>query len=401
MLADEAEPPPLPQSFGVPDRACGCRVGKAQAADLDQVLVLERRRNVLTDDERGRWRAATRDGSRVRSPAWARSRVDTQSASGCNHCAASVASWKVLMRKRPTRRSGSASGTLSLTRTAARVPASCASWARKKFTMQATKLLVGRAARRRSMRIRRSRGRTGASRISRRASSNSVNVQGSMSRSSALGRSGNRNHVTAMRQPPSMTVRGSRRPSVAHFATQIRCRTPEGMPGGLLDTVLRVATIRTVPRQGSSIAPMTAFHFLPDCGGQLGEGRECAATQASLFSQRPQGRLTLPQDPCNLVVDLDVHLIALTAGGLTPYVSASATRQASATGARRSFFPPGGVIPRTDEGVRCLIPQHYRADPVESERPVQTQCHRGRHTSALVTVRGRAERPESPKLIAG
>ena len=183
----------------------------------NQVLVRERGRNALTDDGRARWRAATLDGGRVWSLTWARSRVDTRSASGCNHSAASAASWKVRMRNRPTRRSWRASGTLSLTRTAARVPDSCASWARKKFTMQPRKLLVGRAARRRSMKIRRSRDRAGALRRSSIASSNSVNVYGSMSSNSALGRPGYTNHVTAMRKPPSMTVRGSRRSSVAHL----------------------------------------------------------------------------------------------------------------------------------------------------------------------------------------
>jgi len=52
---------------------------------------------------------------------------------------------------------------------------------------------------------------------------------------------------------------------------------------------------------------MTAFHFLTDRGGQLCEGRKCATTEASLFSQRPQGRLALLQDSRNLVVELDVH----------------------------------------------------------------------------------------------
>ena len=50
------------------------------------------------------------------------------------------------MRNRPTRRSASGSGTALLIRTAARVPASRASCARKKFTMQPTKALDGRAA---------------------------------------------------------------------------------------------------------------------------------------------------------------------------------------------------------------------------------------------------------------
>jgi len=53
---------------------------------------------------------------------------------------------------------------------------------------------------------------------------------------------------------------------------------------------------------------MTTFHFLTDRGGQLCEGRKCATTEASLFSQRPQGRLALLQDSRNLVVELDVHL---------------------------------------------------------------------------------------------
>jgi hypothetical protein len=53
---------------------------------------------------------------------------------------------------------------------------------------------------------------------------------------------------------------------------------------------------------------MTAFHFLTDRGGQLCEGREGAATEAPLFSQRPQGPLALLQDSRNLVVELDVQL---------------------------------------------------------------------------------------------
>lgn len=81
---------------------------------------------------------------------------------------------------------------------------------------------------------------------------------------------------------------------------------PRRQPG-LLDTVLGDATIRTASRHGSSVTPMTAFHFLTDRGGQLCEGRKCATTEASLFSQRPQGRLALLQDSRNLVVELDVH----------------------------------------------------------------------------------------------
>jgi hypothetical protein len=54
---------------------------------------------------------------------------------------------------------------------------------------------------------------------------------------------------------------------------------------------------------------MAAFHFLTNGGGQLCEGRECATAEASLCSQRPQGRLALPQDSRNLVLDLDVQLL--------------------------------------------------------------------------------------------
>jgi len=120
--------------------------------------------------------------------------------SASSHCTASAASRNVRMRNRPTRRSGRGSGTPLSTRTAARVPARGASWARKKFTIQPTKVLVGRAAPRRSMRSRRSGGNAGESRMASITSSHSVNVYGSMSVSSALGRPGETDHVTGIYQ---------------------------------------------------------------------------------------------------------------------------------------------------------------------------------------------------------
>ena len=124
------------------------------------------------------------------------SRSELSPASGCSHCAASAASVKARMRNRPTRRSARASGARLLTRTAARVPARRASWARKKFTMHATKMLLGRAALRRSMRIRKSAGTSDVSRIASIASSHSAYVYGSMSSSFALDRPGKSNRVT-------------------------------------------------------------------------------------------------------------------------------------------------------------------------------------------------------------
>ena len=69
----------------------------------------------------------------------------------------------------------------------------------KKFSMQPTNILVGRAASRRSMRIRNSSGNSDVSRTASIAVSHSANVFGSMSRSSALGRPGKPNLVTAIR----------------------------------------------------------------------------------------------------------------------------------------------------------------------------------------------------------
>jgi hypothetical protein len=103
------------------------------------------------------------------------------------------------MRNRPTRRSGRTARTFLRKSTTPRVPARRGSWAPNRFTAHATKLLVGGAALRRSIRIRKAWGRAGVARMARIASSNSVNVYGSMKVSSALERSGKTAHVTGMR----------------------------------------------------------------------------------------------------------------------------------------------------------------------------------------------------------
>ena len=105
-----------------------------------------------------------------------------------------------------------------------------------------------------------------------------------------------------------MTVRGRRRSSRVRLRRKSNAARPRGGVGTVLDTALCDTTIRTVPRRGSSITHVTAFHFLTDRGGQLYERRECTTAETSLFSQRPQGRLALPQDSRDLVLELDVHL---------------------------------------------------------------------------------------------